>query len=233
MDCENVKLIFICTPNNPTGNLLERQHLIELLEHYKDKSIIVIDEAYIEFCPEFACEQLISDYPNLAVIRTLSKAFGLAALRCGFLLAGRDIIDIVHRVMAPYPLAEPITQIARQALTNSGLRRMEQSVERITNASNKFCEELAKLDCVTEVIPGLGNFVLVKFKDASVDLSLLLKNGINIRDVVTGFGITHLHKRISIGTDEQMELLMTVLEKINANYVSKVSPAIADEVSFG
>lgn len=224
------KLIFICSPNNPTGNILARSDLIDLLEQFKERSIIVIDEAYIEFCPKSTCTDLIDKYPNLAVIRTLSKAFGLAALRCGFLVSSHEIVDIVRRVMAPYPVAEPVTQIALQALGVQGRRRMQESVARIGATAKDFVSALAKFDCIRSATLIKGNFTLVEFRDASVDIEMLSRQRINIRKLILGHGITNLHRRISIGTEAQMERLLRVIGKVDSKYLAApLSFAAADQ----
>lgn len=216
----NGKLIFICSPNNPTGNMLARNDLIDLLEHFKDRSIVVVDEAYIEFCPRSTCVDLIDKYPNLAVIRTLSKAFGLAALRCGFLVSSSEIIDIVRRVMAPYPLAEPVAQIAIQALGVQSRKRMEESVARITATARRFANEISRFECIKRAIPIKGNFILVEFRDENVDVDMISRQRINIRKLIPGHGINKLHRRISIGTEEQMERLIEAIEKVDDKYLA-------------
>jgi histidinol-phosphate aminotransferase len=217
-DC---KLVFICSPNNPTGNVLARGELVELLEHFRERAIVVIDEAYIELSPDKSCADLIDAYPNLVVIRTLSKAFGLAALRCGFLLCNLDIADVVRRVMAPYPLAEPVAQIAVQALAPAGRGRMEQCVARTLATANAFAAALAHYRCLRVVGQIRGNFLLVKFSDESVDIGLLARQGIHIRELVLGHGITALHRRISIGTEEQMATLLAALAEVERLYCAE------------
>ena len=227
----NGKLIFICSPNNPTGNILGRSDLIDLLEHFKERSIIVVDEAYIEFCPKSTCIDLIDKYPNLAVIRTLSKAFGLAALRCGFLISSSEIVDIVRRVMAPYPLAEPVAQIAIQALGAPSRKRMEASVARITSTARNFVDAVARFECIKNAIPIKGNFVLVEFRDENVDVEMISRQRINIRKLIPGHGINKLHRRISIGTEAQMDRLLKVIEKLDSKYLAtSMSFAEADRL---
>jgi histidinol-phosphate aminotransferase len=214
----DVKLVFICSPNNPTGNVLARDELLGLLDHFRERSIVVIDEAYIELCPDTCFADLIDQYPNLVLIRTLSKAFGLAAIRCGFLLCNLDIADVVRRVMAPYPLPEPVAQIAVQALEPAGRRRMEKSVARTQATAGAFVEALAHYRCLRVVGPIMGNFVLVKFSDESVDIGLLAREGIHIRELTLGHGVTTLHRRISIGTEEQMARLLEALAEVERRY---------------
>ncbi|MDW1632312.1 aminotransferase class I/II-fold pyridoxal phosphate-dependent enzyme, partial [Vibrio sp. Y176] len=118
---DNVKLVFVCSPNNPTGNLVKREDIVSLLEMTKDRAIVVMDEAYIDFCPEASTVDLLAQYPNLAILRTLSKAFALAGLRCGFTLANEELINVLLKVIAPYPVPVPVAEIAVQALSEAGL----------------------------------------------------------------------------------------------------------------
>ncbi|MCV5340544.1 aminotransferase class I/II-fold pyridoxal phosphate-dependent enzyme, partial [Escherichia coli] len=108
---DNVKLVIVCSPNNPTGNLVKREDIVSLLEMTKDRAIVVMDEAYIDFCPEASTVDLLSQYPNLAILRTLSKAFALAGLRCGFTLANEELINVLLKVIAPYPVPVPVAEI--------------------------------------------------------------------------------------------------------------------------
>lgn len=119
----NVKLVFICSPNNPTGDLIPREQIIEVLEFYKDKALVVVDEAYIEFAPEASVAGLLSQYNNLVVLRTLSKAFALAGLRCGFTLAEPSVIAALRQMIAPYPVPAPVAEIAVQALSSQGQQK--------------------------------------------------------------------------------------------------------------
>lgn len=159
---DNVKLVFVCSPNNPTGNLIKREDIITLLEMTKDKAIVVMDEAYIDFCPEASTVDLLASYPNLAILRTLSKAFALAGLRCGFTLANEALINVLLKVIAPYPVPIPVADIAAQALSESGLTRMQTQVAEIAKNREYLQQGLLKLDGVT-VFEGWGNYLLVKF----------------------------------------------------------------------
>ncbi|HAS7500503.1 TPA: histidinol-phosphate transaminase, partial [Vibrio cholerae] len=125
---DRVKLVFVCSPNNPTGNLVKRADIIKLLEMTQDRAIVVMDEAYIDFCPEASTVDLLAQYPNLAILRTLSKAFALAGLRCGFTLANAELINVLLKVIAPYPVPVPVAEIAVQALSPAGLARAKYQV---------------------------------------------------------------------------------------------------------
>ncbi|WP_337221808.1 aminotransferase class I/II-fold pyridoxal phosphate-dependent enzyme, partial [Escherichia coli] len=100
---DGVKVIYVCSPNNPTGQLINPQDLRSLLEMTQGKAIVVADEAYIEFCPQATLAGWLSEYPHLVILRTLSKAFALAGLRCAFTLANAEVINLLLKVIAPYP----------------------------------------------------------------------------------------------------------------------------------
>lgn len=139
---DNVKLIYVCSPNNPTGNLIDPDSLRSLLEMAKGRAIVAVDEAYIEFCPQASVAGWLSDYPHLAILRTLSKAFALAGLRCGFTLANEDLIALLLKAIAPYPLSTPVADIAAQALSEEGIRTMRQRVTDIAATRSWLQQQL-------------------------------------------------------------------------------------------
>lgn len=159
---DDVKLVFVCSPNNPTGNLINREDIVALLEMTKDRAIVVMDEAYIDFCPEASTVELLAEYQNLAILRTMSKAFALAGLRCGFTLANEELINVLLKVIAPYPVPVPVADIAVQALSAQGLERVTQQVKTITENRAQLQSGLSELPGV-EVYPGYGNYLLVRF----------------------------------------------------------------------
>jgi histidinol-phosphate aminotransferase len=195
----NVKVVFVCSPNNPTGNVVKREDIITLLDMTRDRAIVVMDEAYIDFCPEASSVDLLKQYPNLAILRTLSKAFALAGLRCGFTLANEELINVLMKVIAPYPMPRPVADIAAQALSAEGVARAKFQVLEL-NANRAYLQAgLAMIDGVT-VYEGWGNYLLVKFPDgdalfkASWDNGIILRNS-PIKDCV----------RISVGSREECE----------------------------
>lgn len=115
------KLVFLCSPNNPTGNILSRSKVIDILESARNQTLIILDEAYIEFMSESSYVDLLEEYSNLVVLRTLSKAFGLAGLRCGFVLASPEVIGVLKKISAPYPIPVPVVDLAITALTDEGI----------------------------------------------------------------------------------------------------------------
>lgn len=204
---DRVKLVFVCSPNNPTGNIIKREDIISLLEMTKDRAIVVMDEAYIDFCPEASTKDLLAEYDNLAILRTLSKAFALAGLRCGFTLANKSLVDILLKVIAPYPVPIPVTEIACQALSSAGLERAASQVALLNQYRNDLERELSSIEGVT-VYPGHGNYLLVQFPHgdelfkAAWDSGIILRNS-PIKDCV----------RISVGTKEECEITAAFIKK--------------------
>ena len=209
----NIKIVFLCAPNNPTGNMLDPQKLVELLKNTLGKALIVADEAYIEFCSEQTHVDLIAQHENLVITRTLSKAFALASIRCGFTLAQESVIEMLSKVIAPYPVPSPIAQIATQALSASGLSIMHERVKILNNNRQLLHDELAKLDCVTEVFPATGNYVLARFKDSAKVFASFAKNGIVMRDFANKPRLENCI-RITIGTEAEMQATLTTLNSL-------------------
>ena len=152
---DNVKLVFVCSPNNPTGNLVKREDIISLLEMTKGRAIVVMDEAYIDFCPEASTVDLLAEYSNLAILRTLSKAFALAGLRCGFTLANAELINVLLKVIAPYPVPVPVADIAVQALSEAGLARAKFQVLDL-NANRAYLQVGLQMIDGVQVFEGWG-----------------------------------------------------------------------------
>jgi histidinol-phosphate aminotransferase len=210
---KQIKIVFLCAPNNPTGNMLDRQKLIALLQATQGKALIVADEAYIEFCPELSQADLISRHENLVITRTLSKAFALAAIRCGFTLAQTSVIEMLSKVIAPYPVPDPIAQIATQALSQSGLVVMKNRVESLNNNRLILQNALQNLSCVREVFPATGNFILVRFEDSAKVFKAFADDGIIMRDFANKPRLENCI-RISIGTQAEMECTLNTLDSL-------------------
>lgn len=196
---DSVKLIFVCSPNNPTGNLVKRQDIIVLLEMTKDRAIVVMDEAYIDFCPEASTVDLLAQYPNLAILRTLSKAFALAGLRCGFTLANKELIDVLQKVIAPYPVPIPVADIAVQALSEAGLARTKFQVLDL-NANRAYLQAGLYMVPHLTVFEGWGNYLLVKFPDGDALFKAAWDHGTILRNSPIENCV-----RISIGNREECE----------------------------
>ncbi|HDR1196915.1 histidinol-phosphate transaminase [Pasteurella multocida] len=208
-----VKVVFVCSPNNPTGTLVNRADLLALLEMTKNRAIVVVDEAYIEFCPQATMVTELKNYPHLAIIRTLSKAFALAGLRCGFTLANKDIIEVLQKVIAPYPLPVPVADLAAQALQPAGLQAMQQRVQEILQNRTALEADLRSLPCVENVFQSDGNYLLVKFKDGQKIFKTLWDQGIILRNQHSALMLANCI-RITIGTAEENHRVIEAIRQI-------------------
>ncbi|MCK3658361.1 histidinol-phosphate transaminase [Pasteurellaceae bacterium Pebbles2] len=208
-----VKVVFVCSPNNPTGTLVNRADLIQLLEMTKGKAIVVVDEAYIEFCPEATMVNELANFPHLAIVRTLSKAFALAGLRCGFTLANAELINVLQKVIAPYPLPVPVSDIAAQALQTQGLNEMKQRVAEVLDNRAWLVEELAKISSVEQIFASEANYVLVKFQDGEKVFNALWQQGIILRDQHKALGLQNCI-RITIGTKSELERTIAAIKSV-------------------
>ncbi|MGF1696135.1 histidinol-phosphate transaminase [Vibrio lamellibrachiae] len=207
---DTVKLVFVCSPNNPTGNLVKREDIISLLEMTQDRAIVVMDEAYIDFCPEASTVDLLKQYPNLAILRTLSKAFALAGLRCGFTLANKSIIDVLLKVIAPYPVPVPVAEIAQQALSEAGLARARYQVLDLS-ANRAYLQAGLSIIPQLTIFEGWGNYLLVKFEDGDVLFKAAWNNGIILRNSPIENCV-----RISIGNREECEKTLAFIRNYYA-----------------
>ncbi len=210
---DGVKLVYLCSPNNPTGNLLDPQSIRELLDLTAGKALVVADEAYIDFCPEASLTSWLRDYPHLVILRTLSKAFALAGLRCGFTLANPEVITLLLKVIAPYPLSAPVADIAAQALSEQGLELMRENVKTLNQTRGWLQQQLEQCPLVEQVYPGSGNYLLVRFTQTTV-FRALWDQGIILRDQSKNPGLNGC-LRISIGTRQECETLMNALHSLS------------------
>lgn len=204
------KLIFLCNPNNPTGTKLNRQDLVALLKATQGKQIVVIDEAYIEFCPAESSVPLLEQFPHLAIIRTLSKAFGLAAARCGFLLGSQAIVEAVQKTIAPYPIPDVTADVVLGALSESGVVAMQARVDDIIRQRDQLIEVLSALPFVISVWSSDTNFVLLRAENGPKLFQHLLTHGIVCRDQSHDAALADCI-RITVGSaDDTAELISTL-----------------------
>ncbi|MCP4953108.1 MAG: histidinol-phosphate transaminase [Proteobacteria bacterium] len=204
---DSVKLVFVCNPNNPTGNLVPQEDIETLLKMTAGRALVVMDEAYIDFCPEMTSVELLVRYPNLVILRTLSKAFALAGLRCGFTLANPQVIQLMLKVIAPYPVPVPVTEIACQALSEIGLARMKCQILDL-NANRAYLQAGLSMLPNVEVFDSYANYLLVKFSDADRLFAALWDNGIILRRSPIKDCI-----RISVGNREECEKTLTFIRQ--------------------
>ncbi len=212
---DGVKVVYVCSPNNPTGQLINPQDFRTLLEMTRGKALVVADEAYIEFCPQATLAGWLNEYPNLVILRTLSKAFALAGLRCGFTLANEEVIALLLKVIAPYPLSTPIADIAAQALAPQGITAMRERVAQILAERQYLVANLDGIPCVEQVFNSETNYILVRIKASSAVFKSLWDQGIILRDQNKQPSLSGC-LRITIGTREESQ---RVIDALNAENV--------------
>lgn len=211
----NVKLIYICNPNNPTGNIIYLNSLIKLLNIIQNRALLISDEAYVDFCPHASLVPFLSTYPHLIILRTLSKAFALAGLRCGFTLANPKIIKLLLKVIAPYPIPTPVIDIAEQALEPKNIQYTRNRINKIHINRNMLIKELKKCSCVQTIFPSNTNYILVKFFPKYQVFNTLLKHGIVVRDQNNQPGLVDC-LRITIGSHRECQYVISILKKIHS-----------------
>ncbi|QTL38042.1 histidinol-phosphate transaminase [Pseudoalteromonas viridis] len=198
----NAKLVFICNPNNPTGATVSTDKIAAIAAALKGKALVVVDEAYIEFCEQLTAASLLSDFDNLVVLRTLSKAFALAGLRTGFTLAPPDVLAPIRKVIAPYPVSAVVAQIAQEALTPDAITQMRRQVSILNKAKEKLTEVLGGSEKIAKVMIGEGNFITVQVRQVN-DIKQAMQSGLIMRPF-TLFGEDNW-LRISIGSEQELE----------------------------
>lgn len=206
---ENTKLIFLCSPNNPTGNTFDTAAIELLLE--KTKALVVLDEAYIDFSEKPGFLGKLQQYPGLVIVQTLSKAWGMAGLRLGLGFAHKEIINVLDRIKPPYNVNLLSQQQALIRIKDT--EETQRQIKVLRREKRKMREALQPLPVVKKVFPSDSNFLLVEMKNATAIYTKLLAKGIVVRN---RSGMLHCAGclRITIGTPEENQRLMTELKKI-------------------
>lgn len=208
---QEVKIIFACSPNNPTGNLLSIEALQSLCTRYAGKSIIVVDEAYLEFSNSESMAQYLEQYDNLVVLRTLSKAYGLAGARFGVMLAQAEIIAWIKAVMMPYPLPIFTTDAVQQMFTSARQQSVEAQGAKILEERERLAKILPTLPGITKVWPSAANFLLIQCVDADKAMRLCQEQGIILRQINDPLLTNCI--RVTIGSEAENNLLIKVLSR--------------------
>jgi histidinol-phosphate aminotransferase len=203
----NTKLIFICSPNNPTGNSINRDDIETLLNNFD--GIVVVDEAYINFSRQKTFIQELTEYSNLVVLQTLSKAWGLAGLRVGMAFASEEIIEVMNKVKPPYNINESSQQLALKALAN--VEQVNGWIKETLLQRDKLVLALKDLDFVLDIYPSDANFILVKTTDPKGIYKFLVQKGIIVRDR-SKVDLCEGSLRITVGTPAENEILIDTLK---------------------
>jgi histidinol-phosphate aminotransferase len=204
---EGVKLVFVCTPNNPTGNLLDRKAVETLCEKLSGKALVVVDEAYVEFAHTDSIVSRIAEFENLVVLRTLSKAFALAGARCGALMAHAEIVSLLARVITPYSLPTQTIEAVLKFTDKEHRQESRTRIETLLNERTRLSERLAGLPLIRRVWRSDCNFLLVECADADRVLAAAAGAGLIIRDPRSQPALANC-LRISVGTPEQNDRLI-------------------------
>ncbi|MET0937295.1 MAG: histidinol-phosphate transaminase [Luteibacter sp.] len=204
------RVVFVCSPNNPTGNLVERDDLERIVRELQGRALVVIDEAYAEFSGLASAAALIDTYDNVAVLRTLSKAWSLAGARVGACIARPEVIGLLRRIIPPYPLPSPCVDAALGALSYEGRRVQRHHVHEILNERARMATALRGLAGVRDVMPSHANFLAVRFDDAAGTYRRLLSAGVVVRDVSKYPGLEDA-LRITIGTGNENDRVLAIL----------------------
>lgn len=208
-----VKLVFLCSPNNPTGNALATAALTELLAGLAGRAIIVVDEAYAEFGPGRGLLDWLPRHPELVLLRTLSKAHGLAGARCGAVLADPAIIELLARLIHPYALPSPTIDAALTALTPARVERSAGRVRRVIAERERLAAALAGVPAVRHVWPSAANFLLAEFRDAGAAVAAVLRAGLLLRDFSREPRLAGCI-RITVGTPADNDRLLAALGEL-------------------
>jgi histidinol-phosphate aminotransferase len=202
-----VKLIFLCSPNNPTGNLLDEAAILRVARRLAGRALVVIDEAYIEFAGRPSLARLVAEVPNLAILRTLSKAYGLAGARCGTLIADPEIIALLRKIIPPYAITQLTLEAVLDRLTAEARAQSLARLEVLLAERGRLLAALPRLAGITKVWPSDANFVLAEFADAGAALARAREARLLVRDA-RGYPGLGRALRVTVGTPEQNSRLL-------------------------
>jgi histidinol-phosphate aminotransferase len=201
------KIIFVCSPNNPTGNLLAAESIEWLLQNFN--GIVVVDEAYIDFSSQDSWIKKLNEFQNLVVLQTLSKAWGLAGLRIGFAYASKEIINVLNKIKPPYNISEATQQLALSALQNEG--QAEEKTQILIQQKERLSEAFQQLDFIKKIYPSDANFILIKVDNANDLYKYLLSKNIVVRNR-SSQPLCGNSLRVTVGTSEENDALLNALK---------------------
>lgn len=204
-----VKVVYFCSPNNPTGNSLSRDRLYQVLDAFK--GIVVIDEAYIDFSSEPSFLAELANYPNLVVLQTLSKAWGAAGIRLGMAFASPEIVAILNKIKYPYNINMLTQELALEILNSED--KMKEQLRAIFSERIRLQAALPTLNCVLHIYPTDANFILVDVGNANAAYKHLVKKGVIVRNR-TNVALCNGCLRITVGTAEENDALLAALKEL-------------------
>jgi len=203
------KMLFLCSPNNPTANSFERERIIQLLENFR--GLVIVDEAYIDFSTEESWASKLQEYPNLVVTQTLSKAYGLAGIRLGICYASTEIIAILNKIKPPYNVNELTQKRALERVLDNA--SVQNEISAILKERDALSKVLLEVNFVEKVYPSEANFILAKVDDANKRYEQLIKRGIVVRNRSTQ-ALCENTLRFTVGTSEENQKLISALKEL-------------------
>ncbi|HOZ13801.1 MAG TPA: histidinol-phosphate transaminase [Tenuifilaceae bacterium] len=208
----DVKVVFICNPNNPTGNTQNLSDIIRIIEGFD--GIVAVDEAYIDFCEDKTLLPYLNQYPNLVILQTFSKAWGLAGARLGLAFASTEIIDVLNKVKFPYNVGKPSLTVLNNALKN--YQTVKEKISTLIDEREFLVKELSQIPTVVKVYQSESNFLLVKTINADLIYSQLLNNGIVVRNRSKELGCDGC-LRVTVGSEVENRRLVEVLKSVTSD----------------
>jgi histidinol-phosphate aminotransferase len=206
------KIVFLCSPNNPTGNLLDENAMLRVCRELANQALVVVDEAYVEFCGRASLSSRLAEFPNLVLLRTLSKAYALAGARLGTLIASEDVVGLLRRIIPPYAIpASTVEEVL--ALTEAPQRASAAArIRTLLDERARMAARLARCANVARVFPSDANFLLLECRDARRFFEAGKSAGLIVRDFSAYPGLANC-LRVSIGTPQQNERLLAAVEQ--------------------
>jgi histidinol-phosphate aminotransferase len=206
-----VKLVYLCSPNNPTGNLIPETDVVAVLRAAAGRALVVVDEAYMEFAGSPGFASRLDEFPHLVVLKTLSKAHGLAGARIGALLAMPQVVALLRKIIPPYAIPQPTVEAVMQALEEPQLAVTRERVATVVHERERLAVALAATPGVERVWPSAGNFLLVDFADAGAAFTAICGAGLLVRDFRSKPGLARA-LRITVGSPTQNDRLIRSLQ---------------------
>ena len=211
---KNIKLIFLPNPSAPLGHLLKEEDILTLCKIFDKKAMLVIDEAYIEFSKKQSFTKKLIHFPNLIILRTLSKAYAMAGLRLGFCIGSSQIIHLLKPLLSPYPLSAATIDLACKALQQKGLSYAKANIKKIIQGRENLKQEIQNLSFVKKIYPSEANFLFIQVKDSKKLLNFCEQYHMILRSF---HSIMKNCIRISVGNPEQNQKLIQVFQQYEIN----------------
>lgn len=210
---DRTRLVIVCSPNNPTGNTVPFDDMLAIAANRRGKSIVVVDEAYVEFSDQHSLASAVGDNDNLVVLRTLSKAHALAGARCGAAISCPEMIDVLRRVLPPYSFPTPVVESVSRVLDTEETGASQRAIATIVAERKRIFEAMSTSPGVTNAWHSEANFILVRFRDIERTRNVLRDSKILVRDFSDEPGLANC-VRITIGSQAENDVLLTAVAEI-------------------